>query len=173
MWIGRLPLCSDLVLRSSWKSSPRRRWSCLCCTCYSRPTSHRCQTPRFRGSGGPLCPGQRRDGRWRISCGSLLPCPLIASSGSRRCRALASSHGARIQTPRSSSVWLLVQKPSLARCITGRYQPRDWSSIRRLIAWLDGQQSNVGQWSIASFPCKSASWSPERSKVDFTLSDRA
>jgi hypothetical protein len=42
-------LCSDLVLRSSWKSSPRRRWSRSCCTCYSRPTSHRCQTsaPRW------------------------------------------------------------------------------------------------------------------------------
>ena len=37
-----------------------------------------------------------------------LPCPrltiFIASSGNGRCNALASSHGARIQTSRSSSV---------------------------------------------------------------------
>lgn len=40
MWRDGIWLCSDLVLRSSWKSSPRRRWSRSCCTCYSRPTSN-------------------------------------------------------------------------------------------------------------------------------------
>jgi hypothetical protein len=98
-----LPLCSDLVFRSSWKSSPRRRWSRSCCTCYSRLTNHRCQTPAPRwadkNSNYRVALGEQLGvGRFHAAALSSFSAPratiLIALSGKGRCSALASSHGA-------------------------------------------------------------------------------
>ena len=92
-----LPLCSDLVLRSPWKSSLRRRWSRSCFTCYSRPTSHRCQTPAPRwadkNSNYRVALGEQLGvGRFHAAALSSFSAPratiLIALSGKGRCSPL-------------------------------------------------------------------------------------
>src|ERR1700756_5507586 len=65
--------------RGNVQSSPRRRWS----------DDHRAHAAAARSSFSAL----------RITI-------LSASSGNGRCSAFASSHGARIQTSRSSVKWL-------------------------------------------------------------------